>query len=106
MLRFLLALLSFAFPRPANSPAVSSHVASMIEVEGEARQYWSRWRGPSGQGLVEAKGYPDTWSDTENVKWKVDVPGRGHSSPIVWKDRIFLTTAYDGDRRALLCYNR
>ena len=80
--------------------------ASMIEVEGEARQYWPRWRGPSGQGVVEGKGYPDVWSDTENVRWKVVVPGRGNSSPIVWKDRIFLTTATDGMRRAVLCFRR
>jgi outer membrane protein assembly factor BamB len=78
----------------------------MIEATGEARKYWSQWRGPSGQGIVESKGYPDTWSDTENVRWKTAVPGRGHSSPIVWKDRIFLTTAHDGTRRALLCFDR
>jgi outer membrane protein assembly factor BamB len=78
----------------------------MIEVEGEARKYWPQWRGPSGQGLVEGKSYPDTWSDVENVRWKVKVPGQGNSSPIIWKDRLFLTTAYDGARRAVLCFNR
>src|SRR5207244_3748307 len=72
----------------------------------EARQYWPRWRGPSGQGIVEGKSYPDSWSETENVRWKIDVPGRGNSSPIVWKDRIFLTTAYDGTKRVLLCFRR
>lgn len=78
----------------------------MIEVEGEGRKYWPRWRGPSGQGLAEGAGYPDKWSDTENVLWKVPVPGRGNSSPIVWKDRIFLTTAHGGTRRTILCFNR
>ena len=86
--------------------AASAHAAHIIEVEGEARKYWSQWRGPSGQGLVEGKSFPDTWSDTENVLWKVKVPGRGHSSPIVWRDRLFLTTAYDGARRVVLCFNR
>ena len=72
----------------------------MIADEGEAARYWTRWRGPSGQGLVDGKGYPDTWSATENVVWKVPVPGSGNSSPIVWRDRIFLTTATDdGSRR-------
>lgn len=85
---------------------LSAQTVRMIEAEGEARKYWSRWRGPSGQGIVEGKSYPDTWSATENVLWKVAVPGRGASSPIVWKDRIFLTTAHDGDRRVVLCYNR
>jgi outer membrane protein assembly factor BamB len=90
----------------AAAAAASAETAHMIEVEGEARNYWSQWRGPSGQGIVEGTGYPDTWSATENVRWKVKAPGRGHSSPIVWKDRIFLTTAYDGERRAVLCFNR
>lgn len=80
---------------------------SMIVPGGEAMKFWSRWRGPSGQGIVEGKGYPDTWSGTENVIWKVEVPGRGHSSPIVWGDRIFLTTASPvGSTRSILCYSR
>ncbi len=80
---------------------------SMIVPTGEAVKFWSRWRGPSGQGVVKGKGYLDTWSGTENVIWKVEVPGRGHSSPIVWGDRIFLTTAsQDGSNRSILCYRR
>ncbi|MCZ6514962.1 MAG: PQQ-binding-like beta-propeller repeat protein [Acidobacteria bacterium] len=79
----------------------------MVESTGEARKYWPRWRGPSGQGLVEGGGYVDTWSDQENVLWKVAVPGSGNSSPIIWGDRIFLTTAYDGgERRSILCLRR
>ena len=65
----------------------------MILPDGEANRYWPRWRGPTGQGLARGGGYPDTWSATLNVQWKVQVPGRGNSSPIVWADRIFLTTA-------------
>src|SRR6185295_130560 len=71
----------------------------MVGDTGEAAKYWARWRGPSGQGIVAGTGYPDSWSATENVKWKVAVPGSGNSSPIVWGDRIFVTTAYDGGRR-------
>ena len=67
----------------------------MIAVEGEGTKYWPRWRGPSGQGSVAGSGYPDAWSATENVAWKTPIPGSGNSSPIVWGDRIFLTTAYD-----------
>jgi outer membrane protein assembly factor BamB len=78
-----------------------------IEPEGEAAKYWTRWRGPSGQGVVRTGKYVDKWSATEGVQWKVAVPGRGNSSPIVWRDRIFLTTAYDeGQKLALLCFNR
>ncbi len=79
----------------------------MILPEGEANRYWPRWRGPSGQGLVGDGGYPDSWSATSNVLWQVEVPGRGNSSPIVWGDRIFLTTARDGGKRpSVLCYRR
>jgi outer membrane protein assembly factor BamB len=79
----------------------------MIAVEGEGARYWSRWRGPSGQGLAGADEYPDTWSGTTNVVWKTPVPGQGNSSPIAWADRIFLTTAYDGGRRlSVLAFQR
>jgi outer membrane protein assembly factor BamB len=79
----------------------------MIVPGEEAMRFWSRWRGPSGQGIVSGGDYPESWSETENVIWKVKVPGRGHSSPIVWDDRIFLTTAsLDGSSRSILCYRR
>lgn len=81
--------------------------ARMIVVEGDGARYWPRWRGPSGQGLVDGQEYPDSWSATENVLWRVAVPGRGNSSPIVWRDRIFLTTADAGGRRlSVLAYDR
>ena len=79
---------------------------SMVGVSSEAASYWPRWRGPSGQGLATDSGYPDRWSSTENVLWRATVPGRGHSSPIVWKDRIFLTTVRGDGRVAMLAFNR
>ena len=79
----------------------------IVPVEGEAAKYWSRWRGPSGQGVVSGSGYPDAWSATENVLWKTPVPGRGNSSPIVWGDRILLTTSYENGRRlSVLAFRR
>lgn len=79
----------------------------MIEVTGEGAKYWSRWRGPSGQGQVPAGQYTDRWSATTGVQWKVAVPGSGNSSPIVWGDRIFLTTARDQGRRlSMLAFAR
>jgi len=79
----------------------------IVPVQGEGAKYWSRWRGPSGQGMVDGDGYPDRWSPTENVRWRTPVPGEGNSSPIVWGDRIFLTTAREGGARlSLLCYRR
>jgi len=57
--------------------------------------HWAQWRGPNGQGIATGD-YQDTWSDTQNVAWKTEIPGKGHSSPIVWGDRIFLTTSVQG----------
>ena len=60
---------------------------------------WPHWRGPARTG-VAAGPAPIEWSDAKNVAWKVEIPGRGHSTPVVWGDRIFLTTAVPTGRRA------
>jgi outer membrane protein assembly factor BamB len=59
---------------------------------------WPQWRGPDGLGLSAATSYADEWSPTNNVAWKTPVPGRGFSSPIVWRDRVFLTTSIEGEK--------
>ena len=97
-------LVSTQPPRSAAAP--SRATVAMVEPAGEALANWSRWRGPSGQGLAVGAGYPDSWSDTENVAWRASVPGRGHSSPIIWGDRIYLTTGYDDERVAVLAFRR
>jgi outer membrane protein assembly factor BamB len=53
---------------------------------------WPQFRGPDSMGVAEDPRLPDTWSATENVVWKSSIPGRGWSSPIVWGERIFLTS--------------
>ena len=79
----------------------------MIEVEGDGARYWPRWRGPSGQGLVADGAYTDAWSPTSRVQWKVALPGSGNSSPVVWGEQIFVTTARDRGRRlSMLAFNR
>src|SRR4029453_5830336 len=92
---------------PALIDTSAVNTAAVVPVDREAMGYWTRWRGPSGQGTVASGEYPDTWSDTLNVKWKVDVPGPGHPSPIIWKDHIFLTTARDnGAAVSMLAFRR
>ena len=54
---------------------------------------WPQFRGPTGQGQSDEKGLPLTWSETKNVRWKVAIPGKGWSSPVIQGDRIWLTTA-------------
>jgi outer membrane protein assembly factor BamB len=68
---------------------------------------WPAWRGPTGQGFCEEKDVLLTWSDKENVKWKIDLEHQGNSTPVIWGDKIFLTQANtDGHQRSLLCLNR
>lgn len=54
---------------------------------------WPQWRGPMGTGVATNASPPVEWSDTKNVRWKTAIPGRGHSTPIIWNDRVFVTTA-------------
>ncbi len=65
---------------------------------------WPEWRGPRRDGSSLETGLPTKWSETENVAWKTPIPGKGHSSPIVWGDRVFVTTAVPAEqRRILMC---
>ncbi|CAN5856262.1 PQQ-binding-like beta-propeller repeat protein [soil metagenome] len=56
---------------------------------------WPQWRGVDGQGHAQGAGYPLKWSETEGVIWKTEIPGRGWSSPVIWKNQIWLTTAIE-----------
>jgi outer membrane protein assembly factor BamB len=93
--------------QPTQVGQQAASAVRMVADVGEGAKHWPRWRGPSGQGLVSGIGYVDSWSATQNVIWKAAVPGSGNSSPIVWGDRLFVTTAYDNGRRlALIAYRR
>lgn len=63
-----------------------------VVAQGQTAAHWPQWRGPFFNGMARGDA-PTTWSDTTNIKWKTEIPGRGHSTPAVWGDRIFLTTA-------------
>lgn len=58
---------------------------------------WPSWRGPHGTGVAEAGSYPMSFSDEENVVWKVELPGRGSSTPAVWENQIFVTCPIEGN---------
>jgi len=62
--------------------------ASLFAADGD----WPNWRGPNHDGMARGDA-PVRWSDTEHIAWKATVPGRGFSSPVIWGDRIFVTTA-------------
>ena len=61
-----------------------------------AAENWPQWRGPGGQGVSTEQQLPTEWQPERNITWKVPLPA-GHSSPVVWGDRIFLTAALEGD---------
>ena len=56
-------------------------------------QYWPQWRGPHATGVSKTADPPVEWSETRNVRWKTEIPGRGSSSPVIWGDRVFVLTA-------------
>ena len=56
---------------------------------------WHQFRGPRGQGHADAHDLPTRWSETENVAWKVAIPGKGHSSPVVVNKQVWLTSAQE-----------
>lgn len=68
---------------------------------------WPCWRGPRLDGTSQEVGVPLQWSKTENIVWKTPIPGKGHSSPIIWGDRIFVTSCVESEElRLLLCLDR
>jgi len=70
-----------------------------------AQESWSRFRGVNGNGISDQKGIPTTWSPGDYA-WNIELPGVGHASPIVWKDKLFVTSAIDeGALRFLFCLN-
>jgi outer membrane protein assembly factor BamB len=64
----------------------------LIAAVAHSQENWQQFRGPGARGVAEGATFPDHWSTTENVVWKTDLPGRGWSSPVVWGQRVFLTT--------------
>jgi outer membrane protein assembly factor BamB len=73
--------------------ALGTALAASEVAEG----HWPQWRGPRGDGVAPQGDPPTTWSETANVRYKVEIPGRGHASPVVWGDRIYLLTAIDAE---------
>jgi len=83
---------------PAGEPvnqraAIAQDGAQDRNDASQTERFWPQWRGPLATGVAPQADPPVEWSETENVRWKTELPGEGHSTPIVWDDRIFLTAA-------------
>src|SRR5436305_688917 len=89
----------------ARNPRVSWGLlilATTISSRAEAAN-WPQFRGPNASGVSDEKGIPVQWTDKE-ILWKTPIPGLGHSSPVIWDDYVFLTTAEDqGQHRSIVC---
>jgi outer membrane protein assembly factor BamB len=90
-----------------HSPLLCSATVFVSLVLTGFAENWPAWRGPTSDGISTETGLPVNWSPTEKVKWKAPLPDRGNSSPVVWREHIFLTQAIESeDRRLLLCFDR
>ena len=92
--------MNFPFSRCACPCIVVILLAGLVPA-GAKEVNWPQFRGPGSSGIAEGFQTPTTWSvpDSRNLKWKTPIPGLGHSCPIVWGDRIFLTTALSDRER-------
>ena len=67
--------------------------ADVSSQAADAERYWPQWRGPHFKGVSTTANPPVTWSENKNIVWKTPLPGRGNSTPVVWGDRLFVTSA-------------
>ncbi len=76
---------------------LGSNVAWPQVPPQEAQRFWAQWRGPDATGVAPFGDPPLEWGEGKNVRWKVEIPGKGSASPIVWDDRVFVVTAIPSD---------
>lgn len=69
------------------------------ERSAEWQESWPQWRGPNGDGVAASSKPPIEWSETKNIKWKVKIPGTGYATPVVWRDRMFVSTAINTGKK-------
>lgn len=82
-------------------------LVGLAQLPAMGTENWPEFRGPTGDGRAVTEGLAVCWSETENTTWKTPISGRGWSSPVVWDDQIWLTTATaDGRRMSALCIHR
>jgi outer membrane protein assembly factor BamB len=79
----------------------------LVQRERATAENWPRFRGPTGQGISSETNLPTQWNADENIAWKTAIPGEGWSSPIVFGDRVFVTSATDeGKSCHVICVDR
>ena len=71
-------------------------VVAALSIDTGASGQWPQWRGPDGLGISPETDLPLEWSPTKNIAWKTEIPGRGHSSPVIAGGLVFVTAAIKG----------
>jgi len=61
---------------------------SALVAQKGAEEFWPQWRGPQMTGVSASATPPTEWSESKNVRWKIEIPGRGSASPVIWGDRV------------------
>ncbi len=88
--------------RHAAYAALTAIISSTLCAEN-----WPAWRGATGQGICNERNLPTTWDATNGVRWRVKLPDKGNSTPVVWEDRIFVTQAMVAEKtRGVMCFDR
>lgn len=99
--RILATSLAISFAAFLGTPHTSLFSQKKPEIEQTGD--WPKWRGPNADSVADGRGLPVRWSQTENVRWSVKLPGWGTSSPVVYRDRLFVTSqAVQSGRKSLL----
>src|ERR1043166_2347330 len=90
-----------------HAPIQFAAALSFLALFPAAASNWPGWRGPMGTGISTEKDLPLKWSTSENVRWRVALPGPGNSSPIIWGNRVFIAQFVEKEnRRTLMCFDR
>jgi len=72
-------------------------IGSYTTIAAPKDTNWPQWRGSDGTGVSTETNLPAEWNTSKNLRWKTPLPGSGHSSPIVWGNRVFITAEIEGD---------
>jgi outer membrane protein assembly factor BamB len=93
-LTFVVSLVSAFPPESSRAQDAFAYQWAWSDKELKSAGFWPQFRGPAGDGIATAAAnLPNTWSDTENIRWKIPIPGRAWSSPVAWGNTLWLTTA-------------
>ena len=87
------ALIAFALFAAAAASGLAQQSAPGAAAAALRERFWPQWRGPFATGVSRSATPPTEWSETKNIRWKVELPGRGSSSPVIWGDRMFVLSA-------------